>query len=113
MLKINLCNTIQKGVGLSTLLILSTVAIATPAQSEIAKNGFTLNGLHLNGLRSNVITINGLRFNNLVPYIQTLDTVSPLKLGKSQPQTATLNNQPVAAIQLEGGELILHLQSAE
>lgn len=107
---------IQKVVVLSFGLWLGVLAILLspkdkPELNGIAINGANLNGANLNGTGFNRTKLQGVVLNGLSVNGLHLNGQSAAISGEitQSTTTATLNNQPIQAISLNRGQLVLHV----
>lgn len=102
---------IQKAVILSFGLWLGVLAILLspkekPELNGIAINGANLNGTSFQGIELQGVVLNGLRVNGLHVNGQSPAVSSEITQSTT---TAILNNQPIQAISLDRGQLVLHM----
>lgn len=102
---------IQKAVLLSVGLWLGVLAILLsskeqPEPNGIAINGANLNGTSFNGTKLQGVVLNGLSVNGL--HVNGQSAAISGEINQST-TTAILNNQPIQAISLDRGQLVLHV----
>lgn len=112
---------IQKAVILSFGLWLGVLAILLSPKEKPELNGIAINGANLNGIslqgtelqgielqgiELQGVVLNGLRVNGLHVNGQSPAVSSEITQSTT---TAILNNQPIQAISLDRGQLVLHM----